>query len=65
MGTSSVSKLFSEVEGITVEHYYLVQRMERVKEHIRCGEHTFSEIAFRTGFSNAAHLSALFKSSPE
>ncbi len=59
--TSSVSKLFSEVEGITLEHYYLVQRMERVKELIRYGEHTFSEIAFRTGFSSAAHLSAQFK----
>ncbi|MEZ4738427.1 MAG: helix-turn-helix transcriptional regulator [Flavobacteriales bacterium] len=58
---SSVSKLFSEVEGITLEHYYLLQRIERVKELIRYGEMTFSEIAFATGFSSAAHLSAQFK----
>lgn len=58
---STVSKLFSEVEGITLEHYYLLQRLERVKELIRYGERTFSEIAFATGFSSAAHLSAQFK----
>jgi len=56
-----VSKLFSEVEGITLEHYFLLQRLERVKELIRYDELTFSEIAFATGFSSAAHLSAQFK----
>ena len=58
---SSVSKLFNEVEGITLEHYYLLQRLERVKELIRYGELTFSEIAFATGFSSAPHLSTQFK----
>ena len=29
---SSVSKLFSAVEGLTLDHYYLLQRLERVKE---------------------------------
>lgn len=58
---STVSKLFSEVEGITLEHYFLLQRSERVKELIRYDEMTFSEIAFATGFSSAAHLSAQFK----
>jgi len=58
---STVSKLFNEVEGITLEHYFLLQRLERVKELIRYDEMTFSEIAFATGFSSAAHLSAQFK----
>ena len=58
---SSVSKLFSEVEGITLEQYFLLQRLERVKELIRYDELSFSEIAFATGFSSAAHLSAQFK----
>ncbi len=58
---SSVSKLFSEVEGVTLEHYFVLQRLERVKELIHYGEMTFSEIAFSTGFSSAAHLSAQFK----
>ena len=58
---STMTKLFSEVQGITLEHYFLLQRLERVKELIRYNEMTFSEIAFATGFSSAAHLSAQFK----
>lgn len=42
-----MSKLLSAVEGITLEHYFLLQRLERVKELIRYDELIFSEIAFR------------------
>jgi AraC family transcriptional regulator len=58
---SGLSALFSQLEGITIEHYYLRQRVERVKELLQYGELTVGEIAFRTGFSSAAHLSAQFK----
>lgn len=58
---STLSALFSQVEGITIEHYFLLQRMERVKELIRYDELTLGEIAFRTGFSSVAHLSSQFK----
>jgi AraC family transcriptional regulator len=58
---SSLASLFSQVEGITIEHYFLLQRLERVKELIKYGEHTMSEIAYQTGFSSVAHLSAQFK----
>ncbi len=58
---SSLSTLFSQVEGISIEHYFLLQRLERVKELIRYGEQSLSEIADHTGFSSVAHLSAQFK----
>ena len=58
---SGLSALFSEVEGITIEHYFLLQRIERVKELVRYGELTISEVAYATGFSSAAHLSGQFK----
>ena len=58
---SSLSALFSEVEGITIEQYFLLQRLERVKELIKYGELTLGEIAFATGFSSTAHLSGQFK----
>jgi AraC family transcriptional regulator len=58
---SGLSALFTQVEGITIEHYFLLQRMERVKELIKYGELTMSEIADRTGFSSVAHLSAQFR----
>ncbi len=58
---SGLSALFTQVEGITIEQFFLLQRLERVKELIRYDELTLSEIAFRTGFSSVAHLSAQFK----
>ena len=58
---SGLSSLFTQVEGITIEQYFLLQRLERVKELIRYNELSFSEIADRTGFSSAAHLSTQFK----
>lgn len=58
---SGLSALFTAVEGITIEQYFLRQRMERVKELITYGDLTLSEIADRTGFSSVAHLSAQFK----
>lgn len=58
---STLTALFSQVEGIAIEQYFLLQRLERVKELIRYDELTLSEIAFRTGFSSVAHLSGQFK----
>ena len=58
---SSLTTLFTQVEGITIEQFFLLQRLERVKELIKYDELTLSEIADRTGFSSVAHLSAQFK----
>lgn len=58
---SGLSALFSEVEGITIEQYFLLQRLERVKELIKYDELSLTEIADRTGFSSVAHLSGQFK----
>lgn len=58
---SGLSALFSTVEGITIEQFFLLQRLERVKELIKYDELSLSEIADRTGFSSVAHLSAQFK----
>ena len=58
---SGLTALFTQVEGITIEQYFLLQRLERVKELIKYGELTMSEIADRVGFSSVAHLSTQFK----
>ena len=58
---SYLSNLFSEVEGITIEKFYIQQRIERVKEMLIYDELTLSEIAFKNGFSSVAHLSSQFK----
>lgn len=58
---SAVSKLFSEVEGITMEQYFILQKIEKVKELLVYNELSLSEIAFRLGYSSVAYLSSQFK----
>jgi AraC-like DNA-binding protein len=58
---SSLSRLFSSVEGITIERFIMKQRIEKVKEFIIYNELTLSEIAFRMDYSSVAHLSSQFK----
>lgn len=59
---SALSKLFSELEGITIEKYIIQQKIEKVKELLSYGEMNLNEIAFQMGYSSSAHLSAQFKS---
>jgi AraC family transcriptional regulator len=58
---SQLSRLFSEVEGITVEHFFILQKIEKVKEWIAYAELSLSEIAWKLGYSSVAHLSAQFR----
>ena len=58
---SSLSRLFSSVEGITIERFILKQKIERVKELIFYNELTLSEISHQMDYSSVAHLSAQFK----
>ena len=59
---SVLSKLFSESEGMTIERYFILQKIERVKELLFYGEMSLGEIAFKMNYSSTAHLSAQFKS---
>ncbi|WP_245975223.1 helix-turn-helix domain-containing protein [Deminuibacter soli] len=56
-----LSNLFSEVEGITLEKFYIRQKIERVKELLAYDEDSITNIAYQTGYSSAAHLSRQFK----
>ena len=56
-----LSTLFSSVENITVEHFTILQRVERAKELLKYGEMTLSEISYKLGYSSLAHLSNQFK----
>ena len=57
----SLSRIFSETEGRTIENYAILQKIERVKELLLDGQLTVSEIAWQTGYSSVAHLSRQFK----
>ena len=56
-----LSNLFSEVKGITIEHYIISHKIERVKEMLIYNELTLSEIAYQLHYSSVAHLSNQFK----
>lgn len=57
----SISSIFSDVEGITLEKYFIQQKIERVKELLVYDELTLSQIASELGYSSVNHLSAQFK----
>jgi AraC family transcriptional regulator len=61
MEYSHISKLFSEIEGNTIEHYIIEQRIERAKEFIIYNELTLSQISYELNYSSPQHLSRQFK----
>src|SRR5665811_328044 len=58
---SSISNLFSSEEGITIEKFVILQKIEKAKELLSYGELTISEIAFKMGYSSVAYLSSQFR----
>jgi AraC family transcriptional regulator len=58
---SSISRLFSEVEGITIEQFFILQKVEKTKEWLIYDEQSLSQIAFNLGYSSTQHLSSQFK----
>lgn len=56
-----LSTLFSETNGITIEQYFIAQKIEKVKELLMYDELTLSEIAFKLNYSSVGYLSNQFK----
>ncbi len=58
---NSLSNLFSEVSNITIEKYFIAQKIERVKELMMYDELTLKEIAYKLNYSSVAYLSNQFR----
>ncbi len=56
-----LSNLFSQVKGITIEHFIQSYKIERVKQLLLYNELTVTEIAWKLQYSSVAHLSNQFK----
>lgn len=56
-----LSAVFSEMENITIEHFIISHKVEKVKELLMYGEKSITEIADMLDYSSAAHLSNQFK----
>ncbi|MCY0968492.1 helix-turn-helix domain-containing protein [Chryseobacterium wangxinyae] len=60
---STLSKVFSQNENITLEQYHILQRIEKVKELLFNNDFTLTEIAVHMGYKSVQHLSSQFKNS--
>ena len=56
-----LANLFSEATGITIEHYIIAHKIERVKELLLYDELNLTEISYKLNYSSVAHLSSQFK----
>lgn len=56
-----LANLFSEVQGTTIEKFFISHKIERVKELLVYNELNLTEIAYLMHYSSVAHLSSQFK----
>ncbi|MEO5943276.1 MAG: AraC family transcriptional regulator [Ferruginibacter sp.] len=56
-----LSNTFSEVQGITIQHFIIMHKIEKVKELLLYDELNLTEISYKMHYSSVAHLSNQFK----
>ena len=56
-----LANLFSETTGVTIEHYIIAHKIEKVKELLLYAELNLTEISYKLNYSSVAHLSNQFK----
>ncbi|MEP7165913.1 MAG: AraC family transcriptional regulator [Ferruginibacter sp.] len=56
-----LANIFSEVKGITIQHYIIIHKIEKVKELLLYDELNLTEISYKLHYSSVAHLSNQFK----
>lgn len=56
-----LANTFSEVKGITIQHFIIVNKIEKVKELLLYDELNLTEISYKLNYSSVAHLSSQFK----
>jgi len=56
-----LANIFSENQGITLEHFIILHKIEKVKELIVYDELNLTAIAWKLHYSSVSHLSTQFK----
>lgn len=56
-----LSQVFSDIESLTIEKFFITLKVEKVKEWLSYGDYSLSEIAYKLGYSSVNHLSNQFK----
>jgi YesN/AraC family two-component response regulator len=57
----TLSDFFSKTKGMTIEHFIILHKIERVKELIVYDELSLTEISYMMHYSSLSHLSKQFK----
>lgn len=58
---SAISRTFSQHEPVTLEQFFILQKIEKVKEVLLYDELTLTEIAGKLGYKSVQHLSSQFR----
>ncbi|MDB5125268.1 MAG: transcriptional regulator, AraC family [Mucilaginibacter sp.] len=56
-----LANIFSEEQGVTIEHFIIANKIQRVKELMYGNEYNLTEISWKLNYSSVAHLSTQFK----
>lgn len=56
-----LANTFSEVQGITIQQFIIIHKIERVKKLLIYDELSLAKISYKLHYSSAAHLSNQFK----
>lgn len=56
-----LANIFSEVKGVTIQQYIIINKIEKAKELLLYNELSLTEISYKLNYSSVAHLSAQFK----
>ena len=56
-----MSKIFSEVKGITIQQFIIIHKIEKIKELLLYGELNLTEISYKLNYCSVSHLSNQFK----
>jgi len=56
-----LANTFSEVKGITLQHFIIINKVEKIKELLLYNELNLTEISYKLNYSSVAHLSNQFK----
>jgi AraC-like DNA-binding protein len=56
-----LANIFSETNGVTIEHFLIAHKIEKAKELILYDELNLTQISYKLNYSSVAHLSNQFK----
>ncbi|MFN9338633.1 MAG: helix-turn-helix domain-containing protein [Candidatus Kapaibacterium sp.] len=56
-----LASIFSKTKGITIEHFIILHKVERIKELIIYDQLSLTEISYKLHYSSVSHLCKQFK----